>query len=69
MFWFSLPPTARAPARECYSASLLMKPKLQRNPYRYRRDLPHITKADWPHFITFRTWEWWILPPAARTVV
>ncbi len=46
-----------------------MKPKLQRNPYSYRRDLPHITKADWPHFITFRTWAWWILPPYARTIV
>jgi putative transposase len=46
-----------------------VKPKLQRNPYRYRRELPHITKADRPHFLTFNCWDRWVLPPSARTVV
>lgn len=34
--------------------------------YKYRRDLPHIEKADRAHFITFDTYERWVLPPLAR---
>jgi REP element-mobilizing transposase RayT len=46
-----------------------LKPKLHRDPYRYRRNLPHFTKADRAHFITFHTWKWWIFPPDARSCV
>jgi REP element-mobilizing transposase RayT len=41
----------------------------ERNAYEYRRHLPHIEKANRPHFITFRTYEQLHLPPAARDVV
>jgi REP element-mobilizing transposase RayT len=35
----------------------------------YRRNLPHIQKSDAAHFITFRTKDDFILPPAARDLV
>ena len=37
--------------------------------YKYRRNLPHIQKADRAHFVTFVTYGRWILPPAARDLV
>lgn len=37
--------------------------------YVYRRNLPHIEKEDWPHFVTFVTYRRWELPPAARDAV
>lgn len=37
--------------------------------YNYRRNLPHIQKADRPHFITFVTYDRWILPAVARDIV
>jgi hypothetical protein len=46
-----------------------VKLELNRNPYHYRRKLPHITKADRAHFVTFHTWHWWVLPPESRTCV
>jgi REP element-mobilizing transposase RayT len=35
----------------------------------YRRNLPHIVRADRPLFITFTTKDRWVLPPGARTIV
>jgi REP element-mobilizing transposase RayT len=35
----------------------------------YRRNLPHIEKADAAYFITFRTWEGFELEPPARDLV
>lgn len=35
----------------------------------YRRNLPHIQKSDAPHFVTFRTNNNLVLPPAARDLV
>lgn len=46
-----------------------MKPKLVRNPYAYRRNLPHLTKADRVHFVTFNTWGRWELDPSCRDAV
>jgi len=46
-----------------------VKPKLARNAYNYRRNLPHITKADRPHFVSFNTWDRWELPSACRDIV
>jgi len=43
--------------------------KFARNPYEYRRNLPHLTKADRAHFITFNTWARWELPFACRDLV
>ena len=40
--------------------------KLKRNPFNYRRDLPHIQKSDKAHFITFTTYRRWELPSFAR---
>ncbi len=37
--------------------------------YAYRRNLPHIEKADCPHFITFRTADRFRLLPEARELV
>ncbi|MBI2681761.1 MAG: transposase [Acidobacteriales bacterium] len=37
--------------------------------FAYRRNLPHIQKADRPHFITFNTWNHFQLPPDARDTV
>ena len=37
--------------------------------YNYRRNLPHIEKAGRAHFITFDTFDRWLLPPAARDLV
>jgi REP element-mobilizing transposase RayT len=34
----------------------------------YRRNLPHIVRADRPLFVTFTTKGRWILPPGARTI-
>jgi len=34
----------------------------------YRRNLPHIVRADRPLFVTFTTRNRWILPPGARTI-
>ena len=42
-----------------------MKPRK----YNYRRNLPHIEKADRAHFITFDTLDRWVLPPEARDLV
>ena len=42
-----------------------MRIKLERNPYDYRRKLPHLQFGP-PLFITFSTLERWELPPAAR---
>ncbi|HET9741850.1 MAG TPA: transposase [Terriglobales bacterium] len=41
--------------------------KLKRNPYRYRRTLPHIQDSV-PLFITFNTLNRWVLPPEARSI-
>jgi hypothetical protein len=37
--------------------------------YNYRRNLPHLEKAGRAHFITFDTFQRWLLPPAARDLV
>ena len=37
--------------------------------YEYRRKLPHLQKSEKPLFISFNTKNWWVLPPAARTIV
>ncbi len=42
---------------------------LKERKYSYRRNLPHIEKRGRPHFITFDTYERWILPAAARDIV
>ena len=42
-----------------------MKPRK----YNYRRNLPHIEKADRAHFITFDTLDRLVLPPEARDLV
>ena len=34
----------------------------------YRRNLPHIVRYDRPLFVTFSTYDRWILPPGARTI-
>jgi REP element-mobilizing transposase RayT len=41
--------------------------KLKRNPYRYRRTLPHIQDSV-PIFVSFNTHCRWELPPQARTL-
>ena len=41
--------------------------KLKRNPYRYRRTLPHI-QDHVPIFVTFNSDGRWELPPASRTL-
>ena|SRR5947209_763100 len=41
--------------------------KLKRNPYRYRRTLPHIQDSV-PIFVSFNTHCRWELPPEARTL-
>ncbi len=35
----------------------------------YRRQLPHMQRDDKPHFITFCTYQRWILPADARAIV
>jgi REP element-mobilizing transposase RayT len=42
--------------------------KLERDPYRYRRKLPHVQLIP-TLFISFSTYKWWILPPEARSIV
>jgi len=42
---------------------------LKERKYNYRRNLPHIEKADRPHFITFDTLDRWVLPPLARDLI
>ena len=37
--------------------------------YSYRRNLPHIEKPGRAHFITFDTYQQWVLPPVARDLV
>ena len=34
----------------------------------YRRDLPHLQRDYKPHFLTFCTWQRWVLPDAARSI-
>ncbi len=34
----------------------------------YRRNLPHVVRADRPLFVTFTTLHRWVLPPGARTI-
>ena len=34
----------------------------------YRRRLPHLQRDSKPHFITFTTYDRWILPPTARDI-
>jgi len=34
----------------------------------YRRNLPHFVTSERPLFLTFKTFNRWILPPAARTI-
>ena len=41
---------------------------MKKRKYLYRRNLPHIEKDDRPHFITFDTYQRWILPPIARDI-
>lgn len=49
---------------------LCLKPmELKHNKYQYRRNLPHIQKDNRAHFITFNTYERWVLPAAARDIV
>jgi REP element-mobilizing transposase RayT len=43
--------------------------KLKRNPYQYRRNLPHFQKDNRAHFGTFITYKRWILPARARDIV
>jgi REP element-mobilizing transposase RayT len=43
--------------------------KLRPHPYQYRRNLPHIQRADRAHFITFTTYERWHLPESVRGLV
>ena len=53
----------------CLLASVMLRRlKLQRNPYRYRRKLPHIQLGP-PLFVSFSTHQRWILPEEARTIV
>ena len=42
--------------------------KLKRNPFSYRRKLPHLQLSDL-YFVSFSTLERWELPPEARTEV
>ena len=35
----------------------------------YRRNLPHLQRDYKPHFLTFCTWQRWMLPDAARSLV
>lgn len=42
---------------------------LRRNPYEYRRRLPHLQKSDHPLFVTFRKLSREPLPPPAGTIV
>jgi REP element-mobilizing transposase RayT len=35
----------------------------------YRRKLPHLQRDSKPHFVTFCTYQRWILPDAARSIV
>jgi len=37
--------------------------------YDYRRWLPHLQKDDWPVFVTFDTYQRWIIPPEVRHLV
>ena len=46
-----------------------MKPKLAHNPFSYRRNLPHIQKADKELFVTFHSYNYRILPSKARDIV
>ena len=42
--------------------------KLKRNPFSYRRKLPHLQLSDW-YFVSFATEERRQIPPQARTLV
>ena len=35
----------------------------------YRRDLPHLQRDYKPHFLTFCSWQRWVLPASARSLV
>jgi putative transposase len=37
--------------------------------YQYRRNLPHLQRVGKPLFITFCTYQRWVLPPPARDIV
>ena len=43
-------------------------PRLQSNPFEYRRNLPHYQKAEHPHFVTFNAYPGTLLLPAALDI-
>jgi len=45
------------------------KPKAKKNPYAFRRDLPHLQREGKTYFITFSTHQKWNLPESVRRIV